>query len=152
MGVTYSINLKRRVILLETTKLMIEEMKIQLNYLNLPIYDILKNFEDKAYFDKLSFIVQCSHRIEKGDDFRMAWQNAINSSSLPYKIDEKERLLHLGMNLGISDTKNQLIILDLNSSYFDEYILKAKAYEKKYGNLVASLSTLFGCVIFILML
>ena len=152
MGATYSINLKKRINLLENTVLMIEEMKIQLSYLNLPIYEILNNMKDKNYLNSLSFIEYSCHLIENGVDFNLAWQKAIEDTHLQYKREEKERLLHLGMNLGVSDTDNQLCILNLDKGYFTEYISKAKSKEKKYGNLTVSLGVLSGCMIFILLL
>ena len=151
-GVAYSVKLKQRVDLLEKTKLMIEDMKIQLKFLNLPVYDILSNIANKDYLKKLTYIRDSCERLESGEDFRTAWQTAIKSTHLPYKREETEGLLHIGMNLGTSDTENQLSILSLNSGYFDECIAKAKLEEKKYGNLTATLGALAGCSIFILLL
>ena len=151
-GVAYSVKLKQRVDLLEKTKLMIEDMKIQLKFLNLPLYDILSNINQKDYLKKLTFITDSCERIIDGEDFHIAWQRAIKSTRLPYKREESERLLHIGLNLGTSDVDNQLSILSLNSEYFDECILKAKLEEKKYGNLTATLGALSGCTIFILLL
>lgn len=151
-GVAYSVKLKQRVDLLEKTKLMIEDMKIQLKFLNLPLYDILSNINQKDYLKKLTFITDSCERIVGGEDFHMAWQRAIESTYLPYKREESERLLHIGQNLGTSDAGNQLSMLSLNSEYFDECILKAKLEEKKYGNLTATLGALSGCTIFILLL
>ncbi len=151
-GVAYSVKLKQRVDLLEKTKLMIEDMKIQLKFLNLPVYDILSNIANKDYLKKLTYIHDSCERLESGEDFRTAWQTAIKSTHLPYKREETEGLLHIGMNLGTSDAENQLSILSLNSGYFDECIAKAKLEEKKYGNLTATLGALAGCSIFILLL
>ena len=151
-GVAYSVKLKQRVDLLEKTKLMIEDMKIQLKFLNLPVYDILSNIANKDYLKKLTYIRDSCERLDSGEDFRTAWQTAIKSTHLPYKREETEGLLHIGMNLGTSDAENQLSILSLNSGYFDECIAKAKLEEKKYGNLTATLGALAGCSIFILLL
>ena len=151
-GVAYSVKLKQRVDLLEKTKLMIEDMKIQLKFLNLPVYDILSNIANKDYLKKLTYIRDSCERLESGEDFRTAWQTAIKSTHLPYKREETEGLLHIGMNLGTSDAENQLSILSLNSGYFDECIAKAKLEDKKYGNLTAALGALAGCSIFILLL
>lgn len=148
----YSVKLKQRVDLLEKTKLMIEEMKIQLKFLNLPVYDILIKISQKDYLKKLTYISDCCSTISIGNDFHKSWQAAVNSTHLPYKREEKERLLHLGLNLGTSDTENQLNILSLNSIYFDECISKAKLEEKKYGNMTTTLGLLIGCMIFILLL
>ena len=151
-GVAYSVKLKQRVDLLEKTKLMIEDIKIQLKFLNLPVYDILNNINQKDYLGKLTYIAESCESIINGEDFHIAWQRAIKNTYLPYKRDETERLLHIGLNFGTSDAENQLNILSLNSEYFDECIVKAKLEEKKYGNLTATLGALSGCTIFILLL
>lgn len=151
MGVAYSVRLKRRVVILEKTRIMIEEMKIQLRYLNVPLYDMLKSMRKKEYLQKLSIIAESCDLIDKGSDFHTAWKYAVENTALPYKTDETDRLLHLGLNLGVSDAENQLRILALESEYFDQYISEAKLSEKKYGSLTTTLGILSGCMIFILM-
>ena len=138
--------------MLEKTRLMIEDIKIQLKFLNLPVYDILINISQKDYLKKLTYINDSCKLISVGNDFHNSWQTAINGTYLPYKRDEKERLLHIGLNLGVSDTENQLSMLSLNCVYFDECISKAKSEEKKYGNMTTTLGLLAGCMIFILLL
>lgn len=151
-GVAYSVKLKSRVELLEKTKLMIEEIKMQLNFLNLPVYEIMKSISKKDYLNKLVYIKDICNMVEEGKDFHFAWLTAMENTYLPYKSEEIERLLHIGLNLGVSDTDNQISMLTLNSKYFDEYIVKAKQQDKKYGNLTMTLGALSGCTIFILLL
>ncbi len=131
---------------------MIREMKIQLEYLNMPVYDILKEVKSKAYLSDLVFLENCSDMIKNGSDFPTAWKISIENTSLCYKRNEKDRLLHLGMNLGASNTESQLSILDMHSLYFDEFLSKAKAKKQKQGNLSVALAALMGCMIFILII
>ncbi len=131
---------------------MIEEIKMQLNFLNLPVYEIMKSISKKDYLNKLVYIKDICNMIEEGKDFHFAWLTALENTYLPYKSEEIERLLHIGLNLGISDTENQLVMLSLNSEYFEEYIKIAKLQDKKYGNMTVTLGALSGCTLFILLL
>ena len=152
MGVAYSDRIRKRVVLLEKTKLMIEEIKLQIKFLNLPVYDILKNLSEKDHLKTLKFVEESCKLIDKSVDFHIAWQETLKRTSLPYKREEMDKLLHIGLNLGTSDSENQLSMLSLNSEYFDEYIRKAKLEEKKYGKLSTTLGILSGCSVFILLI
>ena len=95
-GVIYSINLKKRINLIEKTIVMLEEMKIQLKYLNMPIYEMLKVISEKEYLRELDYIVNCIEELEKGLDFPIAWKKSIENTSRLYKREEIARMLQLG--------------------------------------------------------
>lgn len=151
-GAAYSTKLKKRVILLEKTIMMLEEMKIIMQYLNSPVYEMLEALSKKDYMKEFDYIHRCCYQLSSGIDFPVAWENAVNSTVLIYKTQEKERLLQIGENLGISNTKTQLDFLNMQTLYFQEYLLKAKAQCKKYGNSSTVLGALLGCMIFILVI
>ena len=152
MGAISSIKLKNHISILEKTLLMLEDMKIQLNYLNVPIYDLLTNLNDKEYLKELFYLKECCRNLEQGIDFPSAWKNSIESTFHLYKTEEKERLLQLGLNLGTSSTENQLNILNLQIVYFAEFLDNAKIKSKKYGSTITALGVLFGCMVFILVI
>ncbi len=149
MGTAYSIKLKKRISILENTLLLISEMKIQLEYLNMPVYEMIKQMKSKVYFGKLDFLNECCNLIESGFDFPIAWKKAITHSHC-YKRDETDKLLHLGENLGTSNLSNQINILNIHSEYFENFLIEAKAKQRKYGNISISVSALAGCMIFIM--
>lgn len=131
---------------------MLEEMKIQLNYLNIPMYELLNHISNKAYLKELSFLEDCRNNLERGEDFPIAWKSAIENTLHLYKTDEKARLLQLGENLGTSSTENQLNILNVQIVYFNEFLENAKFKSKKYGNTVTAIGVLSGCMVFILVI
>lgn len=152
VGVISSTKLKTHITILEKTLIMLEEMKIQLNYLNVPIFDLLTNLSEKEYLKGLFYLKECHSDLEQGIDFPRAWKNSIENASHLYKTDEKERLLQLGCNLGASSTENQLNILDLQIVYFTEFLENAKNQSEKYGSTITALGVLSGCMVFILVI
>lgn len=131
---------------------MIEEMKILLQYLNMPLSEMFKSLDNKAHLKDLDFIGKCVSAMENGSDFPIAWKNSVFSTSVLYKTQEKERLLQLGLNLGAGDTESQLKILNVYSVYFQGFLEKAKQECKKNASTSAVLGFLSGFMIFILLI
>ena len=152
VGAVYSIKLKKRVDILEKTLLMLEEMKMLLKYLNVPVNEMLKKLCEKDYLSELSFLYECSFELQQNRDFPVAWRDSLENSSHLYKSAEIDRLLQLGQNLGASDAENQIKLLDLQTVYFEEYLDIAKNKYKKQGNTALTLSALAGCMIFIVII
>ena len=131
---------------------MLEEMKIQLSYLNVPVYDLMMNLKDKDYFKELVYLRVCFEALKNGDDFPNAWKKSIETTFNLYKTQEKESLLQLGQNLGTSSIENQLQILNIQLEYFKDFLEISKSKYKKYGNTLTALGILSGCMIFILVI
>ena len=123
-----------------------------LQYLNIPVYEMLVQISRKDYLRDLCYISECCCFMSRGEDFPLAWQNALKSSGHLYKTDEKDKLLQLGTNLGTSDTQNQIRILDMQTKYFEAYLNAAVEKNKKYSSMTLTLSVLCGCMIFILII
>ena len=152
MGAAYSIKLKKRIKLLENTSLMLRDIKIQLQYLNMPLYEILSEMKSKNYFREIIFINECDKFIVSGMDFPDAWKKSIITNSQYYKREEIHKLLHLGANLGSCNLENQLDIINLYIGYFDNFLEKAKSKQQKYGSMTLMLSMLLGCMIFLMVI
>lgn len=152
VGAAYSIKLKKRVILIEKTLVFFEEVKILLEFLNMPIYEMLNEINKKTYLKDLNFIALCCEKMKNATDFPLAWKEAVEDTSLLYKTAEREKLLQLGENLGKSSKENQLIILNLHTLYFQEYLENAKNTSKRYGNMATAIGVLSGCMVFILLI
>ena len=152
VGVICSTKLKKHIAVLEKTLVMLEEMKLQLNFLNVPIYELLSNISEKEYLKELSYLKECCENISKGADFPIEWKKALEKTSHLYKTEEIERLLQLGSNLGASSTENQLSILNMQTAYFGEFLENAKDKSRKYGNTFTVLGALSGCMVFLLVI
>ncbi len=127
---------------------MISEMKIQLEYLNMPLYDMIDNLSKKDSLAEIDFLGHCRELISQGKDFPLAWKTSV-SNAMHYKIDEKTVLLRLGSNLGTSNKENQIEMLKLHRIAFDEFIKSAKAKEDKHGKMSITLAALTGCMFFV---
>ncbi len=131
---------------------MLQEMKVQFEYLNLPVYELICEFNSKEYLHELSYLRNCHSLIQNGYDFPVAWEQSIENSPLYYKRNEKDKLLHLGSNLGRSDTENQINLLNVHLKDFQDFLEKAKNQKQNQGNLSVTLGTLAGCMIFIMII
>ena len=148
VATVYSSELKRRVIILSETSLMIYEMKIQLEYLNMPVYDMIDNLSKKDSLTEIDFLRQCRELLSQGKDFPLAWKTSV-LNAMHYKMNEKTVLLQLGSNLGTSNKENQIEMLQLHKIAFDEFIKTAKDKEAKYGKMSITLAALTGCMFFV---
>ena len=131
---------------------MLQEMKIQLEYLNMPVYEMLYRMKSNEYFSKLKFLGECCTLVEAGYDFPKAWKRALENNPLYYMKEEKEKLLHLGTILGTSDQSNQIDIISIHSQHFEAFLKNAKITQQKYGNMSLIISALIGCMIFIIVI
>lgn len=129
---------------------MFEEMKIMIEYLNMPVGEMLLKISEKGYLESLTFIKSCSNEIISGADFPVAWKNSLSLHCLLYKTQETDKLLQLGENLGTSDKENQMNILNMQTSYFNEYLQTATDKKKKYSSMSSAIGVLVGCMIFIM--
>ncbi len=152
VGAICSIKLKNRVSTIRKTIVMLEEMKMLLRYLNIPIYEMLIQISEKSYLSELSYISACILLMSEGADFPVAWKNAVTSASPLYKREEIDKLLQLGENLGTSNIENQIRILDMQISCFTLFLQNAQELSKRYSTMAVTLSALIGCMIFILII
>ena len=144
----YSVNLKKHVALLNKTINMLSEMKVQLEYLNMPVFDMINKINKSIDLD---FLSECLDMISDGKDFPEAWKSSVNHA-ICYKSEEKNELLQLGSNLGTSNRDNQIEIICMHKTAFEEFLNKAKTKEQKYGKLSITLGTLMGCMFFIMVI
>ena len=151
-GVIYSTKLRKRITLLEKTIMMFEEMKILLEYLNTPVYDLVSITNSKDYLTDLKFLDLCHRYIEIGKDFPTAWKESIETTSTLYMTQEKEHLLQLGANLGTSNKESQINIISLQIIAFEDFLTNAKNKHKKYSGTAIVSGVLTGCMIFILVI
>ncbi len=132
---------------------MLEEMRMLLTYLNVPVYEMLVQISEKSYLCELSYIRECISLMREGADFPIAWKKVITSAAMPlYKREEIEKLLQLGENLGTSNTDNQIKILDMQISYFSLFLQRVQEENQKYSKTAVTLSALIGCMIFIIII
>ena len=151
-GMRISLRLKKRVCFLSDTVLFISQVSMDIEYVNLPLYEILKKAAEGNCCSSLDFIPLCLELWQQGEDFAFSWERSLELSHLPMNKQEKQRLKNLGSLLGTSDVNGQKNMLSLYSSYFTAYYEKAAEEYEKYGKMCVTLSTVAGTGIFILLI
>ena len=149
LGAVYAHRLKSRITLLEKTQLLINKLKVGTEFLGLSAYEILKSITDSEQLPELDYIDNTKQFISLGEDFPVAWNKGLKDTSLEYTSEEKEMLLNLGENLGTSDIKNQVAMLEMYEKSFCEFSNAAKSRYSKQAKTVSLSTALVGCMLFI---
>lgn len=152
VGVNYARELKDRTKLIESTLLMIKQIKIEIEFLNLPLFEMVQKISKSDSFKSLDYLSNCCCLIKEGIDFPLAWNRAIKESLEKYNRSEKDKLLLLGESLGSTDISSQISMLNVYESYFLQEATLAKEKEKKYASLYITLGVLFGSMMFIIII
>lgn len=152
LGVRASCRLKKRAEMLEAVEIFISAASLEIEFISLPVYEILCKISGFDSCKELDFISFCLAEMEKGEDFRYSWVKGIDLSELPFRRDEKEKLKGLGSLIGTSDIDGQRNMLSLYGSYFSAYRNTAQGEYERYGKTSITLGAVMGMGIFILMM
>ena len=152
LGMRISSRLKVRSDFLSETVLFISRVGMEIEYVNLPVFGIMKKIEQSECCKNLDFIPGCIRELKKGEDFYFSWHKAVKESALPMKKEEKEKLLSLGSLIGTSDAEGQIALLALYKDYFSHFQKRAGEEYEKYGKMCITLSGIVGAGIFIMLM
>lgn len=151
-GMNLSLRLKIRKDFLGEIVVFLMTAIVEIDYISLPVTEILKKVRSNGACKKLDFIGICIDETEKGEDFDFAWSRAVDLSALPFTAEEQKKLISLGSLIGTSDVAGQRSILTLYSDTFREYHRKAEEIYTKYGKICIVVSGFLGMGIFVLMI
>ncbi len=152
VGMNLSLRLKKRRNFLAETVVFFTTAIVEIEYVNLPLTDILKKLKSSRVCEHLDFIDKCISETENGEDLNIAWADSVKASSLPFTREEREKLISLGGLLGTSDAQGQRSILTLFSETFNLYCKKAEETYSKYGRICVTVSGFLGMGVFVMML
>lgn len=152
MGVTVYLRLKQRTVFLNEVVMLISRFNMEIGYINLPLFEILKKTAESQCCKNLDFVYSCLSDWENGEDFNQSWKNAVSQTSLPVKKEEREKLISMGSMLGTSDADGQRAMLALYKQYFSLFEQKACQECEKYGKMSVTVSVIVGLGFFIMML
>lgn len=150
MSLKLSSRLKNRVSLLEETVSFIVNLRLELQFRADNLYGLLSSMSMLTSCKNLSFISECKTRLKTDECFSSAWREIVASSSLPYKEDEKEKLMSMADFLGISDKATQSELLILYEEYFVSFLKRAEKENEKYSKLCVMLGFVSGLAVFIM--
>lgn len=151
-GITMSLRLKKRSEFLSEILLFISQVSMEIEFVSLPVLEILRKIEAGECCKNLDFIAICLENIQLGEDFFYSWKKGVCDSRLPMKKEEREKLKNLGGMLGTSDASGQRAMLSLYKSYFSAFYDKAVQEYDKYAKMLVTLSVVAGTGIFILII
>lgn len=109
IGVLLGVRLKERVRLLELCELMLERIRVYLEYEKTPTRQLLQRLYTSDSFKQLVFLEACHKSLEDGISFKQAWTNSLEraKSSLALEKEDFDILLQLGDIIGAHDAKAQ---------------------------------------------
>ncbi len=151
-GITMSLRLKKRSEFLSEILLFISQVSMEIEFVSLPVLEILRKIEAGECCKNLDFIAICLENTQLGEDFFYSWKKGVSDSRLPMKKEEREKLENLGGMLGTSDASGQRAMLSLYKSYFSAFYDRAVQEYDKYGKMIVTLSVVAGTGIFILII
>lgn len=151
-GVMMSLRLKKRCVFLSETLLFISQVSLEIEFVNLPVFDILRKIESDGCCRSLDYIGLCVGKMQSGKALLSSWNESVEQSALPLKREEREKLKNLGSMLGTSDAQGQRAVLSLYKSYFTVYYEKALLEYEKYARTCVTLGIAAGVGFFILII
>lgn len=149
VGMSLYSRLKKRKAFLAEILLFLSNVKIEIEYISLPVCEVLRKIKHSEICRNLGFISDCLDKIDEGEDFAVAWCESVKASSLPMKKEERGKLTGLGSFLGASDIHGQMLMLSLFYENFNAYYNKADADFEKYGKMCLTVSGILAVGMFI---
>ena len=145
-----SLRLKKRVSLLEETVSFIVNLRLELQFRADNLYALFSSLSALASCRSLGFITESKEKLKTDDSFSSVWRETVKGSALPYKADEKEKLISMADFLGTSDKETQSELLNLYEEYFMTFLKKAEIENEKYSKLCVMLGFVSGMGVFIM--
>ena len=150
MGQKVSSLLKKRVIILEETVNFIVNIRLEMQFRADNLLSLLSSVYNLSVCRNLDYMIDCTERLSAGECFSSAWKTAVTNSRLPYRIEEKLKLISMSDFLGTSDKESQREMLGLYEEYFIAFFKKADEENTKYSKICVMLGFVSGFGIFIM--
>lgn len=149
-GLYFSSRLKEREDLLSSSLLLVDQLAVQIRYVNGEIGEILKNAGENSSYEKLAFVKNCGD-IGQNGDFHEAWSGGVREQ--PY-LNQKDReiLFELGKRLGETDLEGQLSFLEMTRELLERQRDEARDDSGKKCGMYRSVGILCGLAVGIMTL
>lgn len=152
MGRYLSQRLLQRIKILEQLDIMINSIRTQLEYSNIPLNEMLNKLSANEGIKKLKFIDDCLYKVKQGIAFPKAWKLSIenNYGLSPLNNQDKDILLSLGNVLGTTDLNGQLNICNYYICQINDRQIDARQKYQSYSKLFSAMGILSGATISII--
>ena len=144
-GLRMSSNLSKRVNEIEISILLLEKIQTYLRYSKIPTSELIHSLAYNENFIALTFLKECSRKIEQGNAFPEAWKSGIclwRDTGMNKR--DKEILSGVSDILGSSDYESQINSLELTASLLEQNLKEALDEKNTTGKLYRSLGVLIG--------
>lgn len=116
---------------------------MQLEFLALPVVDLLDTLCERDCFVKLGFLQECRLLLHSGMPFPKAWKTACGKS-ISLRREDLERLIAFGEVIGTTDLPGQLASCNLYTQLLNENLGSAREDFRTYGKLFPALGLCGG--------
>ena len=153
LGVMYTGNMKARIRELESINYMAEYLLAHIKYDNRTLKELFDDMSKVEKLNKTKFIPLCSHYMEKGYNFPIAFEKSISDSKkdLHLHIDDINTVLNLKNDLGTTYIDGQIKTLTLFEMRLNERLDESKEKYKIEAPMYQKLCALVGIGISILL-
>lgn len=145
VGINFSSRLSERVRVLNTIKLMLEEISIQIRFRGLTVTELVQSLLRNQVLRECEFLSDVEKNLNAVKDFSKAWSISVDNWNIRgLKESDREFLKGIGCFLGCSDIDGQLSSLELSKEKL--LILQRDSVEQceRKGRLYRSLGVLSG--------
>lgn len=152
-GRVLSIRVKERVKILEKFRLMLKLMQTEIEYVNMPTYELLKNASQRQELSDVLFIKDCLKNLDNGMSFDSGWEQAVNQSKLSeLESDDIQLIISFGNSLGTTDREGQLNLCGMYEKMAENKIEEARNRMKTHAALYSKLGAICGIAVVIILI
>ena len=153
VGRMFSMRIKERVRTLEKFRLMLRLMQTEIEYVNMPTYEMLKNASEREELSDLFFINDCLMLLDNGVAFDESWCKSVQKTKPPeLESDDLQLMLSFGKSLGTTDREGQLSLCGMYEEMVIEKINQARVKAKTHASLYSKLGIICGVAIVIILI
>lgn len=152
-GRMFSMRVRERVKTLEKFRLMLRLMQTEIEYVNMPTYELLKNASQRQELSDMHFVADCLKLLDDGAPFYLSWEKAVNQQKFSeLEGDDIRLILSFGNSLGTTDRDGQLKLCGMYEEMMEQKIYQARAKMKTHASLYSKLGIICGAAVVIILI
>ncbi len=133
---------------------MLSAIRSRLEFICIPVYDLLDALSDDRRLKNLEFIKICRSKCKEGEPFPSAWAVAVESSAARCHLSGPDiaMLCEFGQSIGTTDLNGQLAVCELYTGLFNERLEGYRTTKAKYTGVLPPLGFLGGLAVSVLLI
>ena len=152
-GLIQSSLLQKRVQVLRTAIVLMDEISGHIRYLSSTVEELLDSVSWKEKYRVFSFLPELKRQINQGIGYPQACKSVFSRWSFPGALKEDVKTLQdFFQLLGTTDLEGQLSLMADYHATLEQIVQSAEARAKKYGSLYRTSGILAGALVVILVM